>query len=310
MRLRRPAWMLLLLMPVAAAFADGHDLTDREALEAIYDYDAAAPLDAEVVSVDDRGIYLIERISFTGAAGERVPATLFRPPGVERPPVVLFLHGLGGDRSQAQVAATLLIPQGVAVLGIDAALHGERADPQIDFAAMGPELAELDGPLVRTIVDNRRAIDYIESREDLDGERIVLIGASMGGILGSIVSAVDPRVQAAALLVAGGDWSAIIQHSHHPLAQRLQAAGIGDGRALAHVDPVSFVAGIAPRPLLMINGTDDEIIPKNSAEALFEAASEPREIRWYEGGHIDIPPDEIFFLATWVRERAYGENDR
>lgn len=304
MRLIRLFWALAAVLLAAATVVAGPDAAEWSRLQAIYDYDASAPLDAEVHKVEDAALFSVEQLSFAGMDGERVPATLVRPFGVERPPCVLFLHGLGGDRTQARMASVLLISQGVAVLGIDAALHGERAVPGISFAEMGPELAAVDGPLVRTVVDNRRAIDYIESREDLDSSRIVLVGASMGGILGSIVTAVDERVGAALLLVAGGSWSAILLESEHPVAQRLRAAGLAEGESLAHVEPVNFIRQVSPRPLLMINGTEDTIIPSSSAQALFDAAGEPKELRWFSGGHVDLPPTEVLFVTTWVGATA------
>lgn len=303
MRVLRLAWMLLAALLVTTV-AGAAETPDWETLKAVYDYDASLPLAAEVVSVEETAMYSVEQIRFTGTHGERVPATLMRPNGVERPACVLFLHGLGGDRGQARIAAMLLIPQGVAVFGIDAALHGDRAQPGVSFVDLGPELAGIDGPLVKTVVDNRRAIDYIETRDDIDAERIILVGASMGGMLGSLVSAVDERVGAVLLLVAGGAWDAILQESEHPLAARLREAGMATGSALAHIEPVNFIGHVSPRPVMMINGTGDEIIPASSAQALYDAACEPKQIRWFEGGHVEVPPEEIFFLAAWVAEQA------
>ena len=307
MRVRRLAWLLLIAVVAVPAAGDDPAVRDRDTLRAVYDYDASAPLDAKVLSVQEMGLFSVEEIRFSGAGGERVPATLMRPASVENPPCVLFLHGLGGDKSQARVAAMVLIPQGVAVFAIDAALHGERSRPGESFAEMGQEIAAIDGPLVRTVVDNRRAIDYIETRADIDADGMVLIGASMGGILGSIVSAVDERIHATALLVAGGAWPEILAASEHPLAERLRAAGLDEGRAFAHVEPVNFVGDISPRPLLMINGSDYRIIPPASAEALYNAAGEPKQIRWYDGGHVEIRPAEVLFLAGWVGEQVRGD---
>lgn len=291
------SWGLLLVLATTAIAAE-----DWESLRAVYNYDTSAPLDPRTASVEQVGGLVYERFSYAGEENERVPALLIRPADVERPPCALFLHGLGGNKDQARLLAALLAPQGMAVLAIDAVLHGERAQEDLQEAA--PTFFTPRGPLVRTVIDNRRAIDYISSRDDVDGRRLVLVGVSMGAILGSIVAAVDERVDAAALVVGGGDWPSLLATSQHPLAQRLREAGGGEDARLAYIDPVNFVGHISPRPVLMVNGTMDAIIPKVCAEALHEAAGEPHEIVWYEGGHVGMPPQVLQRIVGWVVEHA------
>jgi len=286
---------IALALPVVAPAAD-----DWDALRAVYDYDAVAPLDVQLGPTRPMGAYVVESLSFAGAGDERVPALLIRPTGVERPPCVLFLHGLGGSKQDAEFAAAALTPRGIAVLAIDAARHGERAQGELELT---PDFAATGGPLVRTVIDNRRAIDYIATRDDVDAERVVLVGVSMGAILGSVVAGVDERVDAAALLVGGGDWDQLLTTSEHPLVQRLRAAGAGPG-FMTHVDPVNFAGHISPRPVLLVNGTQDMIVPRVAAEALQAAVGEPREIIWYEGGHVDMPLDVLGSVLSWITAQA------
>ena len=201
--MRRAGSGLILLALVAALPLGAGAADDWDALRALYDYDATAPLDVRLGATRATGAYVVESLSFRGAGGERVPALLIRPTGVERPPCVLFLHGLGGSKRVAEFAAVALAPQGIAVLAIDAARHGDRAQGKLELT---PDLAAIDGPMVRTVIDNRRALDYLATRDDVNGDRVVLVGVSMGAILGAIVAGVDERIDAAALLVGGGGW--------------------------------------------------------------------------------------------------------
>ncbi len=303
--MRRSLLALVALLVAVAGPLAAQPADDWESLRALYDYDAAAPLDVATGTVEDAGQFTVEALSFAGEGGERVPALLMRPRDAERPPCALFLHGLGGDKSNGRLVAALLAPHGIAVMAIDAALHGDRA-PQQGPAQMelSPECAATDGPMVRTVIDNRRAIDYISTREDVDGEHVVLVGVSMGAILGSIVTAVDERVDAAVLLVGGGGWETLLATSQHPVVRGLRDAGAGDGGALEHIDPVHFVGHISPRPVLMVNGTLDTIIPRVCAEALHAAAREPRQIIWYEGGHVGRPPQVLGTVVEWITEHA------
>ena len=309
--MRRSAANLALLLALLMAFsaparaADGPQVDDWESLAQVYDYDAAAPLDAEESEPADAGAWTSQTVSYNGAEGLRVPGLLLRPKDVEKPPCVLFLHGYGGDKSHARLMAALLAPQGMAVFAIDAVMHGERAEQGRDF--FSAELFRDRRPIVRTIVDNRRAIDYLQTREDLDADQLGLVGVSMGGIFGSILEAVDERIDAPALIVAGGRWDLLLKHSALANAQRLRNVEIPGEmvqQAMQAVEPVNFVGHISPRPVLMVNGEQDIIIPRVSAEALHSAANDPKQVIWYPGGHINVPPDVIGQVVQWLAEHC------
>jgi cephalosporin-C deacetylase-like acetyl esterase len=298
----REALVFVVLTLIGCAAYAQEDAPTWDALRAVYDYDASAALEANVAEATDAGAWTEQRLSFNSADGLRVPAVLFRPKDIEKPPCVLFLHGYGGSKDNARFAATLMIPQGFAVFAIDARLHGERAEAGRTLLSV-EGLAGQDRPMVATVIDNRRALDYLQTREDLDAERTVVMGVSMGGMLGGVLAGVDERVDAAALIVAGGSWSVLAATSEHPSAVRLREAGL-TGEAIARMtyvmDPANFVGHVAPRPLLMVNGLGDRIIPRECAVALHEAASDPREIIWFEGGHVNVPPDTIQTIVQWL----------
>ena len=68
------------------------------------------------------------------------------------------------------------------------------------------------------------------------------------------------------------------------------------------VDPRRAVRRLAGRPLLMVNGRHDRTIRPSQAERLFEAAKEPKEIRWWNSGHW-LPNEAIVEGAEWLAER-------
>jgi fermentation-respiration switch protein FrsA (DUF1100 family) len=63
------------------------------------------------------------------------------------------------------------------------------------------------------------------------------------------------------------------------------------------------VGRIAPRPLLFVNATRDAIVPRAAAERLHAAAGEPREVRWFESGHVDLPGLALKAMWTFLRGR-------
>src|SRR5918999_1557807 len=122
----------------------------------------------------------------------------------------------------------------------------------------------------------RLGLRFLSEHPTVDGGRLALVGYSLGSFLGVIVAAEEPLVRAV-VLAAGGD-----------LPTRLPFAAII--RTVA--DPLRAMRKLTGRPLLMVNGRFDRTITADQAQRLFDAAAEPKELRWYGGGHWP-PPNEV-----------------
>jgi pimeloyl-ACP methyl ester carboxylesterase len=272
-------------------------------LQATYEYDADLPLQAQVTETGTNSFFTSYSVTIEAVDGTTIPAMLHRPNLPEPVPCVLLLHGLGGDKASYSLPLALaLAPKGVAVMAIDARLHGERAEP--DTQMLSADLAASRDAMINTIIDNRRALDYLDTRLDIAHERYMLIGASLGGIQGAMLAAVDERIKSAVLIVAGGQLDAMFLSSKHPATETFREAGYSAGalrRALWDVEPVNFIGHFAPRPLLMINGAQDDTIPPENATALHRAADEPKQIVWYEGGHIPPISQLISLLGEFIQ---------
>ena len=221
--------------------------------------------------------------------GDRVPGRLLLPKDSAVPaPLILFQHGRGGSKEAVYLeAAAPWIRQGAAVASIDFPLHGERADAKLSQrlmsadanTALGADSRELWVEFSRQAVsDLRRAVDALLSLPDLNG-RVAYAAFSLGAIIGTLYCASDPRPCAAALALAGGN-----------LAPR-------------EVDPCSHVARIAPRPILFVNATRDELITRKSTEALYEQALEPKRIEWFDAGHTDLPGIALKEMWLFLRDQ-------
>ncbi|MCX7597817.1 MAG: alpha/beta fold hydrolase [Armatimonadetes bacterium] len=271
-------------------------------LKALFVYDTAAPLNAVSVQTAETLQAVEERIEFDSPGGGRVAGLLIRPKTVQRPPVILFLHGLGGSKNDARLAAPLAVQYGYAVLGLDAALHGDRRMAGQEM--FSPDLMRIKLAFIQTVVDYRRALDYLATREDVKADKVGLVGASMGAILGTIVTAVEPRVATALLLVGGGDWKKFVQASQHPAAAALLPVFEMPevARELATLDPVTYAPYISPRPVWLVNGRQDEIVPALAADALHQACREPKKVVWYDGGHLPPLPVLLQVVPQWMNE--------
>ncbi len=259
---------------------------------ALFGYDKNLPLMADEQPGTDGQGYKVIKVSYYSANNQQVPALLALPATVkegEKLPCLIMMHGLRQNKTALSILWPAFIRAGYAVFSIDAQYHGDRK-PKVPVDLFGLSVYSTRDMLVQTTIDLRRGIDYLETRKEIDPHRIGYAGFSMGGIVGTLVSAVDSRIQAPVLALAGGDWRLMFANTKLPNAERarqlapdLAAVGID---ALDPVDPVRWVARIAPRPVLFINGDHDTTVPVVSGKALQDAASQPKEVFMYKGGHV------------------------
>ncbi len=121
--------------------------------------------------------------------------------------------------------------------------------------------------------DLGRTIDYLETREDLVPGKVGYYGVSWGGMLGGLLPAVEPRLQAAVL----------------------QVAGLSFNRVLPEADPLNFLPRIKI-PVLMLNGRLDLFFPPETSQApMFRLLGTPPEHKrriTYDAGHL-VPRSQV-----------------
>ncbi len=212
-----------------------------------------------------------------------------------------------------QPLARIAAEDGYASLLIDLPGAGQRyrAMPKFENADQIADYVRTD--FVQSVVDLRRGLDYLQSRKDIDSSNFGLIGLSLGGFIGVDLAGVDPRIKSVALISAGGGLPAILsfQAEHKVIfggadyTTIIRSADMQrlDGE-LASVDPINYVARIAPRPILMENGASDQIVPPPAAQNLYDRAGQPKSIDWYAGeGHTPSPLGIYASLTVFLHQR-------
>ncbi len=266
---------LLLSLPFLVGVASAQQAASVD----LYARDETQALNAEVTTFEDTDAWTVYHVLFDSTNAQRVPALVGIPKTGQKPyPLLMLQHGLGGDKNTEYVRlpALRLAENGYATLRIDAHSHGERATANAGGDMIARVFAMIQGGGWRqSIVDMRRGLDYCATRDDIDMERIGYMGVSMGAIMGGVLCGVDDRIDAAVLMLGG---------SLSPF--RPFMPGLLDG-----VDPANYIANFAPRPLLMLNGKQDPLITPVAAQALYDAAKDPKRIVWYDTGHT-LPLDE------------------
>ncbi len=257
---------------------------------------ATGPLLAVIRGREERDGLVRERVTFAGAPGQIVPALVIRPAGAAgRLPAVVALHGLGGTKEGMVGLMEELARRGYLALAIDARWHGERG-PGLQAAMIRAYRGRGGHPYVfDTVADLFRALDYLQSRPDVDPERLGMTGISMGGQETWIAAALDPRVKVAVPMIGVNSFAWTLAHDRWraraallPQVYEAARADLGEPAVDARVyrsvwerltpglldrfDGPRLLPLIAPRPLLVLNGETDPLVPVEAARLAADSA--------------------------------------
>jgi len=138
----------------------------------------------------------------------------------------------------------------------------------------------------QSVLDARRALDWLSSRPDIDPARIGLFGVSLGAMVGAVLDCVDSRPKYAVFLLAGADFPGLVASSS--MTRRfVQRAGITEESLRAAwkgLDPLDYRKGNAGKKVLLVNVRSDSVVPAANALKLKEAFPESRQV-WLPFGH-------------------------
>ncbi len=217
---------------------------------------------------------------------------------------VIVLHILGADFALSRFMASRLADSGVSALFVKLPYYGERQPPgmgdQRRLLATDVDRARL--AMRQGICDVRRAAAWLSARPEIDPERLGVTGVSLGGIVAAVSSAVGPEFRSSALLLAGGDLADLLWRM--PQGAEERARWVASGKTKADLeeltrpfDPLTYAERLRGKKVLMMAGATDEVVPPESAKALWEKAGKPT-IRWFDCGHYSA----IGYLLPAVRE--------
>lgn len=291
MRFAKPSRAALLFaVAVVLGGCGGSDQADQRKLAAPFTYEETRPfhLESEPTKLGEDGVE-VRDISFAGPSKNRLHGYLVLPSGAGAHPAVFYAHGAGGDREELFEEAVAMARHGAVTLALTMSysptrptllppgIEGVRANANVDLQA------------VREV---RRTVDLLSSLPAVDEKRIAYVGWSAGARTGAIVAGVDHRIRAFDLLAGGAlPMSTYIAQAPKEWQPELKPL-------FARIDPLRYVGHAAPSALLFQDGTDDEVFSKEELTTLANKGSEPKELRWYETGHVPTP-------KTWADSRRW-----
>ena len=227
------------------------------------------------------GEYRVERW-FAGG----VPLVCVRPAGAPGPlPVVVIYHRFSGRNTDELLRLALpLADSGVAAVLPEAALHGERAPRDFDRRLAEDRDGLFTDVLDATVREADDVLAWAAEREELDADRVGVVGTSMGG--------------AVALAVACGDHSPAAK-----VAVALMPATPGPGSSIRQK------AAYRPEPkrgfptaLMIVHGTGDRTSPYPNARSFYDGlvphySDAPERLRF-----VDMPGEDHRVGAYWIEE--------
>ncbi len=246
-------------------------------------YDASLPLNAQTVGkVEEEGL-TIEKVIFQSRPDVYVTANLYIPHKREKKcGGVLFQigHGvMGKSQGQYQRVARQIASAGLIVLIFDPVGQGERLSyfeseinsPMVpgavhDHGYAGNQCVLLGEGLIRYFLcDAMRSVDYLQSREEVDADKIGATGSSGGGTMTSVLMMMDDRIKAAA------PGTFITTRKEYYYADGAQdSEQIWFGATKMGLDHYELVCSFAPKPLLLLTVRSDFFPIEGSEDVLYE----------------------------------------
>jgi dienelactone hydrolase len=234
------------------------------------------------------GTHELRDVKLRAISGLEVELTVKRPradSAAARRPLAIVLGGHRRGR-----AAIQFIPDAgeMIVAALSYPYAGEPRPDALEFVRDIPSIRQafLDTPPAIML-----ALDYLLAQPDVDPTWIELVGVSLGGPFVTIAGAMDDRVSRVWVVHGSAGSYGPLEVS---MRREIPVPGLRHAAAALsaliingpHMAPERWAPRVAPRPFVMVNARDDERMPHELVERLFESAKEPKRIVWLPGGHV------------------------
>lgn len=253
----------------------------------------------------DDGEYLLQVVRVTAASGLAVDLTVRHGPHAEgeRLPLVLIL---GGHRTGRDAVRLLGHTKGAVVAAMSYPYGGSHRPDPLTFVLDIPKIRQafLDTPPAVMLT-----LDYLLTLPEVDTTQVEAVGVSLGAPFVTVAGALDERIDRVwTIHGSGGSYAPLEVNMRRSIPWapvRWVAATVANvivaGPRLA---PDRWAGQIAPRPFVMINAKDDDRMPRELVQRLYDAAESPKELIWTTGGHVRSDSAVIAPLVKIVWDRV------
>lgn len=275
----------------------------RELMAQTQGVDPRISLNYQEKLIEEKGGVKVFDGSYAGVEGGRVDFYLVVPQG--RGPFAGILFQRGSEQSRlTYLAEAVLLAKAGAICFI----------PDVTFPELDPaKLDRFRNEYIKMMFNVRHAADLLVSRDDVDKNRIGYVGHSYGAMIGAVLAVVDKRIKAF-VLVAG--LARLTEHMQNSTWWQSLRETVPKNRweaflaRVKSIDPAEYIGKSSPAPILFQCANYDEVVPKEACQALYQAAGEPKQIKWYECKHdfqnFDADLDRVKWLQQTLRLKSLG----
>jgi dienelactone hydrolase len=263
------------------------------------------------------GDVTVEKLYLDADEGWSVPALVYRPAseadGRARLPAIVVVHGWGHTKMNMNPFKLALARAGYLVIIIDNPFAGEHQTRQTDeneyqLGSMPPALALGENMMGMGVRDIRKAADYLQSRGDVDPDRLAIAGLCWGGMQAWAAVAIDDRFKVVLPVCSTSTYEALLldyaTHTRHT------CLGVYLFGILKHGDFQDIAACCAPRPVLILSNLNDTWFPISGfwklvteVKGVYETLGAPDRFRWcLEDTIHDITPEFTERSLAWLNE--------
>jgi fermentation-respiration switch protein FrsA (DUF1100 family) len=207
--------------------------------------------------------------------------------------VIIMQHGYKSTRMELLNEAEMVYRHGYGILLTTVRAHDHSEGETITFG-------------MNEVNDMDAWYEYLLTRDDIDPNKIGILGNSYGGMLAIQYASVNENIKAVVADCAFSSLSDTVETSvtyftdlpAFPFAPLIVFwAEQETGFKMEDIDATKWIANISPRPVFLMQGGADVVISADSGQRLYDAAGEPKEL-WFEPslGHVDFDsamPDEF-----------------
>lgn len=248
---------------------------------------------------------------FINNMGEKISGVIHVPDKIPAPTVV-FCHGFTGHKIEDHRlfvrAARRISREGIVVVRFDFRGSGE-SEGEFENMTISSEISDLNAVL-----------NFLMDRNEVLHDKIGVVGLSLGGVISILTSAQNQVVKAVCTWSSPAELKLVstnIEKSFGTSSGKSEKdyidlpTGYRVGKnffidALKH-DILGSCTKISPRPILIIHGSEDPVVPVQHAQMLYDKAGEPKKLVTIDGaGHTfsrrDLEDKVIEITLEWLKE--------
>jgi dienelactone hydrolase len=238
---------------------------------------------------------------------------VIRPHRQEKLPAVLFLYNYSFDTAlfREDRWCARAMQNGFAVVGFPSALSVQR------FQAPRPMkewfVSQLQEALATSTHDVQMVLNYLETRGDLDMQRVGMFGQGSGGAIAILAAAADPRIRALDLMDPWGDWPDWLRDSKQiPEEERAAYLKPEFLESVSGLDPLVYLSQLKEKRLRIQQVAADTVTPAAAKDKIAAAAPKTDEVKRYPDPTTEAKALGTNGILEWFSEHlnSRGSQDR